>query len=169
MRQIWRAGIACFAAGGWAPLLVFGIHVLLSRILNGYRLWPSIDVPMHFAGGVAIGYFISRAFRRLPRESARRGRVVVLELLLIGSLTASAAVLWEFAEFTVDQLFASNVQVSLANTMRDLAMGVAGGALCILVRSRRLRVGFREVRELTGDWLHGDAAQQPTAADRGLG
>jgi len=131
----------------------------VSRVFNGYRLWPSTDIPMHFAGGMAIAYFISRSFRRLPRESVARSRVVVLELLLIGSLTATAAVLWEFAEFAVDQVFASNVQVSLANTMRDLATGLSGGALCILVRSRRLRVGLREFRDLTGDWLQADAAQ----------
>jgi hypothetical protein len=166
MRRIWKSVFTVLAVGGWAPLFVFTVHVLVSRVFNGYRLWPSIDIPMHFAGGMAIAFFISRSFRHLPREPVTRSRVVVLELLLIGSMTATAAVLWEFAEFAIDQIFASNVQVSLANTMRDLAMGVSGGALCILVRSRRLRVGLRELRNLMGDWLHADAAQQLAASER---
>src|SRR6266498_5958864 len=86
--------------GGWVPLLVFTIHVFLSQVLHLYDLWPPTDIPVHFSGGVAIAFFISRCFQLLPRESVKRSRVVLLELLLIGSLTATAAVFWEFAEFS---------------------------------------------------------------------
>jgi hypothetical protein len=84
--------------------------------------------------------------------------MVVLELVLVGSLTATAAVFWEFAEFTVDQLFATNVQVSLANTMKDLALGVAGAGAFILIRARQLRAGGREIREVASEWVGGGAA-----------
>jgi hypothetical protein len=106
---------------------------------------------------LAIAFFISRCFRLLPREMAtiKRSRIVLLELLLIGSLTATAAVFWEFAEFTIDQAFGMNVQISLANTMQDLAMGISGATLFIFIRSRQLRVGASELREITSDWLYG--------------
>ena len=112
---------------------------------------------MHFCGGVAIAYFISRCFQLLPREAAtiKRSRIVLLELLLIGSLTATTAVFWEFAEFTLDQVFGSNVQVSLANTMQDLMMGISGAILWVFIRSRQLRTGFGAVREITSDWIYG--------------
>jgi hypothetical protein len=64
----------------------------------------------------------------------------------------------EFAEFTADQLFDRNVQVSLANTMRDMALGVAGSIAFILLRARQLRVGRTEFQEITSDWIHGKAA-----------
>lgn len=144
--------------GGWLPLLVFTVHAFLSQVLDLYELWPPTDIPMHFSGGVAIAVFISRSFQLLPRPAAKRSRVVLLELLLIGSLTATAAVFWEFAEFSVDQILGTNVQLGLANTMKDLAMGILGAILIILIRVRQLRIGKSELQEVTFDWVHGEAA-----------
>jgi hypothetical protein len=144
--------------GGWAPLVVFSTHVFLSRGLNAYRHWPPTDIPMHFAGGLAMAYFISRCFRELPREITRSHRVSILELLLIGSLTTSAAVVWEFVEFTCDRIFESNVQVSLANTMQDMALGMAGAAVVVAARARQLRAGRAALVAVAGDWIRGRAA-----------
>jgi hypothetical protein len=88
----------------------------------------------------------------------QRSRSVVLELLLIGSLTTTAAVFWEFAEFSLDQLFKSNIQVSLPNTMKDLAMGIIGATTLMIIRARQLRVSSVELTEITKDWLEGKAA-----------
>lgn len=147
-----------FRVGGWAPFTVFALHVLLGKGFHVYDIWPPIDVPMHFAGGFAFAFFVSRCFQELPRGMVQRSRSVVLELLLIGSLTATAAVFWEFAEFSADQMFGSNIQVSLQNTMKDLAMGVLGSMAFIAVRARQLRVGSIELREITKDWVEGKAA-----------
>lgn len=139
-------------------MLVFTTHLFLVGILNVYDIWPSFDIPMHFAGGVAIAFFISRCFQSLPHEAVRKSRVVLIELLLVGSLSASAAVCWEFAEFAGDQLFGTNIQIGLANTMQDMAMGILGAMIVILVRSRQLHVGPEELREITADWVRGPDA-----------
>jgi hypothetical protein len=144
--------------GAWLPLLVFTIHVFLSQVLHLYDLWPPTDIPMHFSGGVAIAFFISRCFQLLPRTAVKRSRVALLELLLIGSLTATATVFWEFAEFSIDQVLGTNVQLGLANTIKDMAMGILGSLLLILIRMRQLRIGKSELREITFDWVHGEAA-----------
>jgi len=142
MRSQIRSAIGkAWHIGGWAPFLVFCTHVFLNRILHAYEIWPPADIPMHFAGGLAMAFFISRCFQTLPREEVRRSRVIVLELLLVGSLTATAAVFWEFAEFSVDQMFGTNVQRSLANTMQDMALGIAGAGFFIVLRARQLRAG----------------------------
>ncbi len=151
IRRVW-------SVGGWAPLAVFAIHVFLSQGLDAYTVWPPTDTPMHFAGGLAMAFFLARCFRALPRDVVRSSRLVVLELVLVGSLTATAAVFWEFAEFTVDHVFGTNVQVSLANTMKDLALGVAGAGAFIVVRARQLRAGGRELREVASEWVSGKAA-----------
>jgi ABC-type nitrate/sulfonate/bicarbonate transport system permease component len=60
----------------------------------------------------------------------------IFTILLI-SITATAAVLWEFMEFTGDQLFHTNIQVSLANTMQDQFMGLLGGLTLAFLYWRR--------------------------------
>jgi len=147
IRRIWQVG-------GWAPIVVFTTHVVLSRVLGAYQIWPHADIPMHFVGGVAMAFFISGCFQALPRQDVRRSRIVVLELLLVGSLTATSAVFWEFAEFAVDQSLGTNTQVSLANTMQDMALGIGGAGSFILLRARQLRAGLAEVTELTRDWIN---------------
>ena len=149
---------ALSSGGGWAPIFVFVLHIFLHRVVHIYLYFPSADVPMHFLGGIAIAYFVSRCFQLLPREAVVKSRVFLLELLLIGSLTASVAVCWEFAEFTFDQLFGYNVQISLANTMIDLAMGLSGAIVFILIRSRQLHIGTTELQEITFDWIRGQVA-----------
>jgi hypothetical protein len=147
-----------FRVGGWAPFTVFVIHVISAKVFNLYKVWPEYDVPMHFAGGFAFAFFVSQLFQELPRGMVQRSRSVVLELLLIGSLTATAAVFWEFFEFTVDQIFGRNIQVSLQNTMKDLAMGIIGSMAYIAIRAKQLRVSSSEFKEITKDWITGKAA-----------
>ncbi|MEZ5320006.1 MAG: hypothetical protein R2752_21575 [Vicinamibacterales bacterium] len=147
-----------FRVGGWAPLFVFGVHVVLSRVFNAYEAWPHTDVPMHFAGGIAIAFFVSRCFQALPREVVRSSRLMVLELILVASLTTTAAVVWEFAEFACDQVFGSNIQRSLGNTMQDMALGMAGAVVVMIVRARVLDARPAELRAVAMEWLRGRAA-----------
>ncbi len=144
--------------GGWFPFAVFTIQAFLKDVVHIYDYYPSADVPMHFVGGVAIAFFVSHSFQLLPREAVKRSRIVLLELLLIASLTATAAVFWEFAEFTLDQVAGTNIQVSLANTMQDLAMGLLGAIFFILLRAKQLQLGKNELEEITTEWLQGQVA-----------
>jgi hypothetical protein len=164
MKAIAAAIGKLFVVGGWAPILVFGVHAVGGLVLRVYEIWPRIDIPMHFAGGVAIAIFTSGCFNALPRGEVDRSRVVVLEMILVGSLTATAAVLWEFAEFAADRLFHVGFQISLANTMQDLAMGVIGAATFIALRIFKLGLGHGEVLALADEWLRGEGTR--TAATR---
>jgi MYXO-CTERM domain-containing protein len=47
---------------------------------------------------------------------------------------AAVAVLWELAEFVVDRTAGTNLQVSLPNTMKDLALGLLGAVLLVATR-----------------------------------
>lgn len=44
---------------GWFPSLVFLLHCVLSLAFDAYDRAPSLDVPMHLLGGVAIAYFFA--------------------------------------------------------------------------------------------------------------
>ena len=159
MKSIYQLAWKIIRIGGWFPLLVFALHLLLQEVFFIYETYPNIDIPEHFFGGVSIAYFVSQCFQRLPRESLKKSRVAILEATLIISLTTCTAVCWEFAEFFADRIFHSNLQVSLANTMQDLVLGMSGAGIVATVRFHKARAGLRELREFMFDWRSGLTAQ----------
>jgi hypothetical protein len=119
----------------WAPLLVFGVHCVLSRaVLDAYEAWPDLDVPMHLLGGLAIAHFASHA-ARTGADLGFLGRPSHLALaLLVLAATGTATVLWEFGEFSADALLDAGAQKGLPDTMLDMALGLAGGVARVLLR-----------------------------------
>jgi len=113
----------------WPPLLVFGVHAAASLGLNAYESWPALDVPMHLLGGVAIAAFLTRSLDVLEEHALLDRSKGPLRFLLVVSLTTTAAVVWEFAEFLLDARLDTGAQVSLPDTMLDLALGMVGGLL----------------------------------------
>lgn len=129
------------ARAGWAPLLVFLLHVFISRVLNGYILFPPLDIPMHLFGGIAMAYFLSCCFTAIP-EGVVAGRFRTLaECVVVLSLTATASVCWEFAEYLSDALFGTQAQLGLEDTLLDMALGILGAVSYLLVALQRGLVG----------------------------
>jgi hypothetical protein len=113
----------------WAPILVLALHLVASKLLNAYAIWPDLDVPMHFAGGIAIAYFF-HIMSRLGSSCGVLGPFHRLtQCLLVFGLTSAAAVGWEFAEFLADRYFGTRMQLGdLNDTLKDLLLGIAGGS-----------------------------------------
>ena len=84
---------------------------------------------MHFTGGVAAAFFFWRSAERCQRYLGNLS-VIVLGLLAFG-LATFAAVAWEFGEFLLDAYQGTSIQRGLANTMRDLFLGVSGAVLFV--------------------------------------
>jgi hypothetical protein len=139
--------------GGWLPLLIFTIHVFLSQVLHLYDRWPpqifrciSVAVwRLHFLFPAVFNYCLARVSNE------------VVSFCL--NFSATATVFWEFAEFSVDQLLGTNIQLGLANTIKDMAMGILGSILIVLIRVWQLRIGRSELKEIAFDWIHGEAAK----------
>ena len=135
---VWfRWAITSLRRAGWAPVLVFAIHIAAILGLDIYNRFPEFDIPMHFAGGAAIAYFFGACYR----EAAHRGLLgqpsaIVFPPMILG-LTSVAAVVWEFAEFIADQQFGMHTQPSLSDTLLDLLMGLSGGLVVIAWRYSR--------------------------------
>jgi hypothetical protein len=93
---------------------------------NIYIIFPRLDVPTHFVGGLSLAYSIALAASTLQNKKIinRLGRLI--EPVLTFSLVSTAAVFWEFAEFLLDRFFGTNLQIGLPNTMLDLLMGMLG-------------------------------------------
>lgn len=115
----------------WLPICVFLLHIFLSRGLQFYILVPWIDIPMHYLGGLSMAYsmFLSLAF--LKKEGIITHLDRIIELTFVFTMVATIAVFWEFAEFSMDQLIGTNVQISLQNTMQDLFLGILGAVTMI--------------------------------------
>lgn len=136
---VWLAwALTSMRRAAWAPVLVFAIHVAAILGFDIYNLLPEFDIPMHFAGGVAIAYFFGVCYR----EAAHLGLLgqpsaTVFPPMILG-LTSLAAVVWEFAEFVADHQFGMHTQPGLADTLLDLFMGLLGGLVLIAWMRRRM-------------------------------
>ena len=120
------------------PTFVLCAHLFVSQVLNLYKTFPNLDIPFHFAGGLSIAYTSTQTVAYLEKEKIIPALHQVLFLVLIFSLTATATVFWEFAEFILDQWMNTNIQISLANTMQDQLMGILGGIAWIVLYIRYL-------------------------------
>jgi hypothetical protein len=139
----WSWVIESLRRAAWAPVLVFGIHVVGIWSVDIYRRFPDFDIFMHFAGGVAIAHFFGTSVQTAIRSRLLGEPADVLVPPLILGLTSLAAVVWEFAEFLADHLFGTHSQPSLEDTLLDLLMGLLGGAAWIIGHFWRTRVRRR--------------------------
>lgn len=124
---------ACFLLPG----VVFFVHLIASKGLGLYQLYPHLDIPAHYLGGISIAYALAKLVQYLEAEEILRPVDRRILLVLLISLTASAAVFWEFGEFIGDRLFQTNIQISLANTMQDQFFGILGGTTVALLTYRK--------------------------------
>lgn len=110
------------------PTIVLVVHMIAWKIFKIYAIYPNLDIPMHYIGGLAIAYAASRTLAYLEDEKLISRLNKTILLITIFSLTATATVFWELAEFLGDRYLDLHVQPSLANTMQDQFMGLLGGA-----------------------------------------
>ena len=128
----------------WPPALVFAVHVVASLGFHAYARLPSLDLWMHLLGGCAIACCCARALDVLARDHAAVRLDARVQALLVFALTATAAVVWEFAEFASDRAAGTGAQVGLEDTLLDMALGMVGGALYLAARSRAMHVARDE-------------------------
>jgi hypothetical protein len=119
----------------WAPLSVFGSY-LLGLTLGLYALFPPLDIPTHFMGGVAITYFYRAAIRNSQKFV---GEIPLpIQILFAFTCTGTTTVFWEFYENIFDFLFGTDMVRSLEDTIVDLFLGLLGAlVLSLLYRGRR--------------------------------
>jgi hypothetical protein len=118
------------------PTVVYLVHVAV-KVLGGYEVFPNIDIPFHYLGGLSIAYTCARVLSYLESEKLTSALHKGLFLLLLLSLTATVAVFWEFAEFLSDQFLNTNLQPSIANTMQDQFLGILGGGTWAFIYFKR--------------------------------
>jgi hypothetical protein len=128
--------VASLFKAGWAPAAVFVLHVLASRVFFLYVAYPATDIAMHFLGGIAISFF----FWRAGSLASRAGVIGAVNRVGLGvitfGLTGAAAVFWEFTEYASDRYLGTTAQLGLADTLKDMFFGIAGGVVFLSGRPR---------------------------------
>lgn len=127
IRRAISAAAVAIRRFGWLPAIVFLAHVFCAHVVDIYLLWPPVDIPLHFAGGFAIAFFISGTLDTLGEKDVIQRPGWVMNLLATFGLTCAAALFWEFAEWTADRALGKHCQLGLDDTMGDMLMGVIGG------------------------------------------
>lgn len=126
---MFRRGLLLIRDAAWAPAGVLLIHAVAGR-LWGHE--PYVDPVMHFLGGAAVAFFFRRA-AVISEEILGAPSPLALDLVAFG-LACTAALFWEFGELLSDLVLGSHIQVSAANTLRDLALGLTGAVVLLLTR-----------------------------------
>ena len=116
----------------WAPIAVFILHVVTSKIFHLYALWPEFDIPMHILGGVVISYFFNGSYHIANRLRLLGQPARYLQPIMVFALGSTATIFWEFAEFTSDQVFGTHMQGGLEDTLLDMLLGMVG-TYCMLL------------------------------------
>lgn len=117
----------------WAPLAVLGFYAL-GLALHLFDLYPFLDIPTHFFGGVVITYFYRVAIRH---SQALVGEIPLPIQVLLGFTAAgTTTILWEFYENLADRFLGTQMVRGLEDTIVDLFVGLLG-ALVLSVFYRR--------------------------------
>jgi hypothetical protein len=95
--------------------------------LNVYSI-SHVDSAMHLLGGVALAMLVSGFLTQAVGNGwcPDTGRLITLVLVI--SLVATGAVCWEVYEWVSDRFLGTHFQVDLDDTMKDLVLGLLGGA-----------------------------------------
>lgn len=134
-RQPWMDWIfATLREAAWAPLSVLGIYGL-GLSFHVFKVFPALDMPVHFLGGFMITYFYRAALRHSQNLV---GEIPFpIQVLCALTCTGTTAVLWEFYENILDYFVGTHMVRGLHDTLVDLLMGLSGALILSLVYRRR--------------------------------
>ena len=131
---------------GWAPAAVYLGHLAGSRGLDIYAVVPWFDEASHFAGGMAIAWFVAEAAAIFALGSVTAPLRLPIHAALIVGGTSLAILLWEVQEFAQDRLLGTRFQSGVADTMWDVILGFAGCALYLALAAARRTLGWERTQ-----------------------
>lgn len=126
--------LATLREAGWAPASVL-IFYLIARSFYLYDLYPPLDIPTHFIGGVAITYFYRSAIRNSQRIVGDIPFSVQALLAFTG--TGTTIILWEFYENVLDFFLGTHMVRGLEDTIMDMFWGLIGALALTAFYHRR--------------------------------
>ncbi len=125
---------------GIAAVLV--VQAILT-VTHAYSAWPYWDVPMHFFGGLVIGMLGVSIHHSMTNKRHIRKVPAWYHFLFVTGFVMLIAVAWEFHEYILDNTLRvwfdwGYSQLSMRDTMADLALGFLGGAVAFFMFKKEL-------------------------------
>ena len=118
----------------WAPLGVF-LFYRIARSLQLFSIFPPLDIPTHFLGGVAITYFYRVAIRHVQRLVGEIPFPV--QILFAFTCTGTTTIFWEFYEYLFDFFLDTHMVRGVTDTTVDFFVGLLGALVfTVLYRQR---------------------------------
>jgi hypothetical protein len=118
----------------WAPLSVIGFYIV-GLAFGWFDLYPPLDIPTHFFGGVAITYFFRSAIRN---SQGFLGEIPFpIQVIFAFTCTGTVIIFWEFYENILDFLFRAHNVLGVADTIKDMFVGLLGALVLTLFYRRR--------------------------------
>jgi hypothetical protein len=112
------------------PLIILLVLHAVFVMLEAYSI-RHLDSAMHFFGGITLAIFVTG----LTGLAVGRGWCPdpgrLLLSLLVVSMVTTGAVCWEIFEWLSDAFLGTHFQLTLDDTIKDLALGLAGGAVWV--------------------------------------
>lgn len=118
----------------WAPLGVF-LFYLIARSLQLFALFPPLDIPTHFLGGVVITYFYRVAIRHA--QTAVGGIPFPVQVLFAFTSAGTTTIFWEFYEYISDLFFHTRMVRGVTDTTVDFFVGLLGALVITLLYRKR--------------------------------
>ena len=119
-------------------IFIFFAH-FLGSIMNFYDLLIGYDKVMHFLSGMLSAFI---AFILLVHMKHYKKKDHIFTILFVIAITLSIASLWEFYEFTFDNLFNKDAQnvvsTGVNDTMWDMIMAFFGSLVVIVEYIREI-------------------------------
>jgi hypothetical protein len=122
---------------GWAPFAVFCVYAVAAKGFGAYLIFPWLDMPTHYLGGITITYFFLTAVRNSERLIGSTPRII--QFLLAVGLTAITAVVWEFLEYLSDYFLGTHINLGVKDTLCDLFLGLLGSISTIAYAAYKVR------------------------------
>jgi hypothetical protein len=118
----------------WAPLALLGFYAL-GLTFRLFELFPALDIPTHFVGGVVITYFYRAAIRN---SQTLVGEIPLpIRVLFAFTCTGTTTILWEFYENVLDYFAGTQMVRGVQDTIVDLFIGLSGALIFSLFYRRR--------------------------------
>jgi hypothetical protein len=132
-KQVTAWVIGTLGEAAWAPLAVF-LFYLLARSLQLFSLFPPLDIPTHFLGGVVITYFYRVAIRNAQKLV---GEIPFpIQVMFAFTCSGTTTIFWEFYEYIFDFFFDTKMVRGVTDTTVDFFVGLLGALVVTLFYKR---------------------------------
>jgi len=109
------------------PLVMLLLLHTAFVFLNVYSI-AHVDSAMHLLGGIALAMLVSGLLAQAVGNGWCPDTGKFIKLVLVISLVVTGAVCWEIYEWMSDSFLGTHFQANLDDTMKDLVLGLLGGA-----------------------------------------